>query len=193
MGDFMVPFEELKTIMKKRLKRSRYKHTLGVVEAAKSLALDHDVNVNQAALAALLHDYGKNLSSSELCERVDEFGIELDSITKKNLSLVHGEVGAALVCKELGLCDEDVLNAIRYHTYGRVNMSDLEKVIYIADAIEPGRDYDGVEELRVLATQDLDKALRRAVSDSIQFVVQKGHMLHLNTIELWNAIITDEL
>jgi len=189
MGDGMSDYEKLKKIMKKRLKKSRYQHTLGVVESAKALARIHNVNEANAEISALLHDYGKNLDKETLLRLVLKYDIHMDEVTRDSVSLLHGEVGAELVCEELGICDEDVLNAIRYHTYGRVGMSKLEKVVYIADAIEPGRNYPGVDELRDLANKDLDQALKRALSDSIKFVVEKGHSLHLNTIALWNDLI----
>lgn len=188
----MSQFDKLDKIMKARLKKSRYRHTLGVVETAKKLARIHDADEESAMNAAMLHDYGKYLKADELLSYAKAFGISLDETTLESPALLHGEVGAELVCKELDICDEDVLNAIRYHTYGRVGMSRLEKIIYIADAIEPGREYPGVDELRDLANEDLDKALKRAISDSIKFVVEKGHSLHYNTIKLWNDIIINE-
>jgi len=188
----MSQFDKLDKIMRDRLKKSRYKHTLGVVETAKKLANIHGVDENSAALAALLHDYGKHLKNDELLSGAKEYGISIDEVTRSSISLLHGEVGAELVCKELNICNEDVLNAIRYHTYGRVGMSKLEKIIYIADAIEPGREYPGVDELRDLAERDLEKALKKSISDSIRFVVEKGHSLHYNTIKLWNDMIINE-
>ncbi len=185
----MSDFEKLKKIMKKRLKKSRYLHTLGVVEMAVKLAKVHHIDEKNAALAALLHDYGKNLGKNDMLLAIKKYNIPVDEVSAKSMSLLHGEVGAELVCEDLGICDPDVLNAIRYHTYGRVGMSALEKLIYISDAIEPGRDYPGVKELRALANESLDKALKVAVSDSISFVVAKGHSLHLNTITLWNDIV----
>lgn len=187
----MSQYRKLEKIMEKRLKKSRFVHTQGVVATAVKLAKIHGTDEKSAALAALLHDYGKHLKRDELLRYAKEFGISLNEVTKNSVSLLHGEVGAELVCKELDICDEDILNAIRYHTYGRVGMSQLEKIIYIADAIEPGRDYPGVETLRKLAQKDLDGALKKSISDSIQFVVKKGHALHYNTIELWNELITN--
>lgn len=189
----MSQFEKLDKIMKDRLKKSRYVHTKGVVETAVKMAEEHGEDPEKAALAALLHDYGKYLKKDEIRSAAKKYGIALDEVTKNSPSLLHGEIGAELVCEELGICDEDLLNAIRYHTYGRVGMSRLEKIIYVADAIEPGRDYPGVDELRVLAYDDLDKALKRAISDSIKFVVEKGHTLHYNTIELWNDLIINKV
>lgn len=188
----MQQLDEIYKIMKKRLKASRYQHTLGVVETAKALAAQHGTDVHKAELAALLHDYGKYESAKKLLKFAKAHNLYIDEVVKGSPSLLHGEVGAILVSEDLGIKDDDILNAIRYHTYGRVGMSTLEKVIYISDAIEPGRSYPGVEELRELARQDLDGALRRTVSDSIQFVVRKGHALHHATIALWNDLILNE-
>ncbi len=188
----MQELEEIYKVMEKRLKTSRYQHTLGVVETAKTLAAEHGVNVHKAELAALLHDYGKYESAGKLLKFAKDHSLYVDEVVECAPTLLHGEVGAILVSEDLGIKDEDILNAIRYHTYGRVGMSGLEKVIYISDAIEPGRSYTGVEELRELAKRDLDGALKRTVSDSIQFVVRKGHALHHATIALWNDLILND-
>jgi len=185
----MSQFDKFDKVMKKRLKKSRYKHTLGVVDTAKKLARRHGVKVESAATAALLHDYGKYVDKKHLLEYAKKYGITVDEVVVDSPELLHGEVGAELVCVDLGVCDEDILNAIRYHTYGRRGMSKLEKIIYIADAIEPGRDYPGVDDLRKLANEDLDLALKKALSDSIKFVIDKGHSLHYNTIKLWNDLV----
>ena len=185
----MSQFDKFDKVMQKRLKKSRYKHTLGVVETAKRLAKKHGANVESAALAALLHDYGKYVTKDDLLKLAKKYGIHVDEVVMDSPALLHGEVGAELVCKDLGVCDEDVLNAIRFHTYGRMGMSKLEKIIYIADAIEPGRDYPGVDDLRRLADENLDLALKRALSDSIKFVTDKVHTLHYNTIKLWNDLV----
>lgn len=188
----MSQFDKFDKIMQKRLKKSRYKHTLGVVETAKRLAKLHGADVEAAAIAALLHDYGKYVDKKELLEQAKKHKLHIDEVVLDSPALLHGEVGAELVCEDLGVCDEDILNAIRFHTYGRMGMSKLEKIIYIADAVEPGRDYPEVDALRKLADEDLDQALKKALSDSIRFVVEKGHSLHYNTIKLWNDLIIND-
>lgn len=185
----MYNFDALSQMMEGRLKKSRFEHTLGVVKASVSLAQIHGEDEGKAAVAALLHDYAKNLDSDSFISMINKYGIALDEVSRRDISLAHGLLGAEMVCDELGICDDDILNAIRYHTYGRRTMSQLEKIVYIADAIEPGRDYPGVEALRALALEDLDAALKKAVADSISFVLAKGHALHMNTIELWNTLV----
>ncbi len=185
----MSELRKLQKIIRKRLKPSRYEHTIRVAETAKMLAEYHGIDAVKAEYAALLHDYGKYEPTERLLGIAKDQGIYIDEVVENSPSLLHGEVGAVLVAQDLGITDEDILNAVRYHTYGRVGMSDLEKVIYIADAIEPGRKYDGVDALRKLAKKDLDAALKQTVSDSISFVVQKGHALHTATIALWNDLV----
>lgn len=172
-----------------RLKPKRFQHTLGVVEMAATLARAHGANVEKAMTAAALHDYVKNHSGEELILLAQEFQLELDLILVSDSELLHGVVGAELLRRELGLEDEDVLNAIRFHTYGRTGMSVLEKVVYLADAIEPGRDYDGVKELRQLALKDLDAAMFVSVKQTIQYVMNRGFLLHPNSVLLYNELV----
>jgi len=103
--------------------------------------------------------------------------------------LIHGPVGAKIATDLFKITDRDILSAIEYHTYGKKNMTKLEKIIYLADLIEEGRDYPGVEELRALAERDLDRAVLKALDNSIIHVIAKGGLIHPNTIEARNYII----
>jgi len=109
-------------------------------------------------------------------------------VEKGNPELLHGKVGAAMVQADLGISDEDILCAIRWHTTGRAGMSLLEKIVYIADLIEPGRDFSGIDEIRDLAYRDIDEAMLAALKQVMDFVMCKGFTLHPSSIEAYQYI-----
>lgn len=177
---------QIKERLQKILKPSRYEHTLGVVTSAvfltqKYYSKDESV-LEKIRLAALLHDCAKNYSAEALLRAAEDNQLELDAVCKSTPELLHGPVGAVLAEKDYGISDEDILNAIRYHTTGRPGMSFLEKIIYLADYIEPGRTYPGAEALRKLAESDFDEAIIEALSNTIMFVAQNGGLIHPDTV-----------
>lgn len=181
--------EILKEILKDRLSSKRYIHTLGVEKMAVSLAKRHGADVEKASLASLFHDYAKNMSGAELLYEAERRQIFIDSVSRQAPTLLHGPVAAELVRERFNIEDENILNAIRYHTYGRMEMTLLERIVYVADAVESGREYEGAEALRTLALFDLDKAFERVVADALCHVIRKGQTIHTNTVVLWNAIV----
>ena len=146
--------EEIRHSLKRRLKPSRYRHTLGVMETAEKMAEHYGtVDPDRARLAGLLHDCGKNEGSA----------------------LTHGPIGAEIARDEYGVTDEGILNAIRWHTTGRPGMTELEKIIFIADYIEPGRDRaPHLKVLRELAFQDMDKTIVRILEDTLSYLRENG-------------------
>jgi nicotinate-nucleotide adenylyltransferase len=165
----------------KEIPEKRKQHTIGVVNTAMKLAEHYGADLYKTRIAALYHDYCKDVGIHRLDRYVEEY--ELCSKYKNQPHLSHGKVAAERIKKELGIEDEDVLNALRYHTTGRKGMSLLEKVIYLADAIEPNRVYPGVEELRERAWVDLDEALLLAINQTISYVEKKGCALDQDTLE----------
>ena len=115
--------------------------------------------------------------------KAKEYDIKLDPVSLSQKELIHAPVGAKIAKHIFKIKDKDILTAIEYHTYGKKNMTKLEKIIYLADLIELGRDYPGVEELRALAEKDLDRAVLKALDNSIIHVIAKGGLIHPNTIE----------
>lgn len=188
----MMSYDKYINIVSRRLKPSRLRHTLGVMSTARELAKIYGCSDEKATISAILHDYAKNLKDDELDSFIKENGIEIDQETKDNIQLAHGLVGAELVKKDLGIDDEDILNAIRYHTYGREGMSMLEKIIFLADAIEESRDYPGVEEIRELSKKDLNKAVLRCIESTLKYVLDKGDIVHLNSVKVRNSIIKEK-
>lgn len=182
-------FNEARLSVEERLSKKRFVHTLGVVEAARSLSALYGVNEEQAIWAALLHDVGKEMSLEDMQTIVDEEGLQLDSQVYTNGALLHGEVGAIIASKEFGITDEHVIEAIRVHTTGKPNMSTLDKVIFLADYIEPNRVFLGVEQLRELATQNLDLAVLEGYDSTIRYLLDQKLSIYTMTLLGRNDII----
>ncbi|ABW19287.1 bis(5'-nucleosyl)-tetraphosphatase (symmetrical) YqeK [Alkaliphilus oremlandii] len=175
--------------LKNNVSERRYRHILGVIDAAVYLARKYDENEESAYIAALFHDYAKNYSKEELMQYMNQYDLKTDEIMQSTYQLLHGKVGAHIARISYNIDNEDILNAIEYHTTGRKGMSKLEKIIYLADFIELGRDYPGVEDLRLISEEGLDKAMVQALNNTIGYVLSMGSLLHTNTIEARNEII----
>lgn len=183
----MEPSQMLEKV-KERLPANRFTHVLGVVDTAIELAKEFNVSESKAEIAAILHDVAKFsdrdwMKSIIVSEKMDPLLLEYHA------ELWHAPVGAYLATTEFGVEDEDVLNAIRYHTTGREAMSDLEKVVYIADLIEPNRKFSGVEELRQLKDRGLDVMMEASVKHSIEFLVSKNQPVFPDSLKCYNYFV----
>ncbi len=157
----------------------RFRHTQGVAEEAVRLAQRYNGDIDKAYLAGLLHDCAKCYTDEEKLRMCEEYNVPLDKILKKQPDLAHSFLGAALAKAEYGIKDEDIINAICYHTTGRADMSLLEKIIYIADYIEPNREsFPGLEKIRELAYTDIDKAVEYALHNTIDYNKEKNRIIH---------------
>jgi predicted HD superfamily hydrolase involved in NAD metabolism len=175
-------------VVKEQLTEHRYEHTIGVMETAVVLAKRFHVDQKKAELAAIFHDYAKFRPKEEMRSWIIKEKLP-DELLEHNIELWHAPVGALLVEKEVGISDPDILNAIRYHTSGRRGMTTLEKVIYLADYIEPGRKFPGVDEVRELAKQDLDLALIKALQNTIIFLMKKNSPIYPDTFHTYNDLV----
>lgn len=160
--------QKIVNYMKHHLTEKRQIHTYGVVQEARALAIHWGEDPEKAEIAALFHDFCKSSSH-----------------------LAHGELAAKLMREQYGITDEDILHAVHYHTTGRPGMSQLEKIVFLADAIEPQRSYEGVEELRSLAYSNLNRACILAMDRTIAYVKKKGLFLDEMT-ELAKDYLTTE-
>jgi ribosome silencing factor RsfS/YbeB/iojap len=164
-------FTKIRELLKKQLTSKRYEHTLGVEKTAVALAKFYNVDIEKARLAALLHDCAKNLSDDMKLELCEKYNIKVTEEQKKDLDLIHAEIGSVMAKYVYKIDDEDILNAIAYHTTGKPNMSILEKIIYISDYIEPGRTKaPNLDIIRGIVNEDLDKALYMILSDTIDYL-----------------------
>jgi predicted HD superfamily hydrolase involved in NAD metabolism len=180
--------EEALKLVKEQLTDHRYQHTLGVMETAIVLAKQYGENEQKAELAAIFHDYAKFRPKGEMQEIIADHGFPQD-LLEYNSELWHAPAGAYLVEKEAGVSDREVLDAIRYHTSGRPGMNLLEKIIYLADYIEPGRHFPGVEEVREMAKENLDKAVIMAIKNTIIFLMKKNQTVYPDTFYTYNDLI----
>lgn len=175
-------------LVKIQLTEHRYQHTLGVMETAIWLAEKYGADVKKAELAAIFHDYAKFRPKDEMIRIILEQNMPAD-LLDYNGELWHAPVGAYLVEKEAGITDHEILDAIRYHTSGRIGMTLLDKIIYLADYIEPGRHFPGVEEVRELAKQNLDQALIQSVKNTINFLMKRNQTVYPDSFLTYNDLI----
>jgi len=162
---------KLRKAMEKELDSKRYEHTLGVAYTAASLAMKHNADIEKALIAGMLHDCAKCMSDEKRIALCKKKSISITAAEEQKPSLLHAKVGSYLAEKEYGVEDTDILNAIMYHTTGRPNMSLLEKIIYIADYIEPGRKpLPSLNKIRELAFTDLDRALLLSVEGTLNYL-----------------------
>ena len=172
------------------LDKKRYDHSLGVMESAVVLAKKYDGDEYKAATAGLLHDCAKSLPPDQILKLCGKYNIILDEITLKQIGLVHGPLGAKIAEECFNITDSEILNAIKCHTTGKKGMTLLDKIIYLADYIEKGRNFPGVDKLREIADYDLNKAVLAALDNTIIYVISSGYLLHPMTLEARNDILS---
>ena len=158
-----LPEEELKSVLRSRMNEHRYAHSLNVAKRAVFLAEKYGADSEKAEFAGLIHDICKGIPNEEQIAIIKSAGIELDEDTLKSPALWHSIAGAIYSEHEIGVTDSDVLNAIRYHTSGRGNMSILEKVVYMADLTSAERNYPDAEYTQNLTDYDLDEGIAYGV------------------------------
>ena len=167
---------KLRKELEKELDKERFEHSLGVEYTSACLAFIHGEDVQKALVAGLLHDCAKCISDDEKIRIMEKAGIPPLQEELDNHSLLHSKAGAILARDKYGIEDEDILNAIRFHTVGRPAMSLLEKIVYIADFIEPGRkELDIMEAVRKAAFKDIDQTLLWIMESIIKYVGSKGY------------------
>lgn len=184
---------EFLAVVRLNLGDYRFAHSLGVADSARELAKIYGADEEKAYTAGLLHDVMKDKTPSELRDMIEnKYGVPLSDVEKSNHKLYHAIAGSLFVKNELGVTDEEILNAIRYHTTGRKNMSLLEKVIFIADFISPDRNYDGVERMREKAKISLEKAMEEGLQFTIIELSQKLQPIHPDSIDAYNEIVMNK-
>jgi putative nucleotidyltransferase with HDIG domain len=160
-------FEELKKELEIELRQKLYRHSIGTMEEAEKLASVYGCDMSKAKIAGLLHDCGKGRCRD---------------------NLKHAKKSAELAQAKFGVKDKDIINAIKYHTTGRVNMTFLEKIIFIADKIEPNRHYEGVEEIRKEAYSNIDAAIIKSLESTIEYVKNRNMVLDMESVYTLNYL-----
>lgn len=180
---------EMDELLKRSLKPNRYIHSVNTMKVAVSLAQHYGQDSNIAAVSGLLHDCAKDLSDEETKKYCAANGIELNELEQKQVFLMHGAVGAIIAREKYSVKDEIILNAIKYHTTGYFNMNMMDKIIFLADYIEPGRTHSEVDSVRKMAYDDINKALICAFDNLIKYVIKHNGLIHPFTIEARNSIL----
>lgn len=178
---------EWKEIVRARLTMDRFQHTLRVIDTALELAVIHDLSTDEVELACLFHDFAKCDTEEVLRKAMKAYDLP-KSLLDYHHELWHGPVAAKQLKYELDIPDEAVYNAVYFHTTGREGMSALELVVFIADYMEPARNFPGIEEVRELAKVNLKVAVHRALQNSMLFILQKGETIHPDTLYAYNDL-----
>lgn len=183
--------DNIKSKLKKEISLERYEHTLRVCDVALEMAELYDYkDEKKLKQGALLHDCAKYPNKEKLIAKAIEYKLEDHNYFENNIQLLHGPLGVHVAMLEYGIQDKEVLNAIKYHTTGRKNMTLLEKIIFLADYIEPKRDFKGLEEVRdLIYSKKIDEAMYLALNQNIKHISKIGKYLAIDTIEARNDLI----
>lgn len=182
---------ELKQALKKLekvLSEARFKHTLRVLKVAEQLADHYEINKKQVQLATVFHDYAKEMDTTQLQKLINTY--EIDSrLLKYNKELWHGPVASYMIQDKFNIHDQSVINAIYYHTTGRAKMDMVELTLFIADYIEPARDFPGLDEVREMAFQDLHEAAFLTLKNTIPYLIKQCATIFPDTFYAYNDLL----
>ncbi|MEG6614862.1 bis(5'-nucleosyl)-tetraphosphatase (symmetrical) YqeK [Peptococcaceae bacterium 1198_IL3148] len=184
--------EVIKEQLKQDIPEKRYLHTLGVIETAEKLAKRYQADVAKVKLAALLHDCARGFSDEELIQFAHHHDINVDYVYESFPALLHGPVGAVVAKNKYHITDEEILHAVAVHTLGDVGMGDVAKILMIADAIEPGRAYRGIEVLREQVAgchNNINQAVLCCLEHKIQVVLKSKYLLHPLAVDARNDLL----
>ena len=182
-------YDEIYKALKEKISEKRFKHVMGVVETATMLANLYNEDVEKAKLASILHDNARECTQDEMERLYSYYGYNVENNFQKEPALLHSKVGAILARTTYGIEDIEILNAIKYHTTGRRNMTMLEKIIFIADYIEPSRDFEGVEAVRKQAFRDIDLAVYEALENTMKHLLEKKSFIDMDTLDARNDLL----
>ncbi len=172
------------------MSEKRFTHVLGVEKAAIELAERYGADFEKVSLAALLHDYAKEQAEGEMLDLIISENLDLD-LTQYGSSIWHGPVGAILARREFNIEDEEILDAIAHHTIGAPKMTLVEQIIFVADYIEPNREFDGVEKARKLAETSIEEAVRYEIKETIRHLLTEEKKIYPKAIDSYNAWVAN--
>lgn len=186
----MYNIEKFKEKLIQDIGEKRYKHSLRVAKLAQELAEIHGADKDKAYIAGLIHDCAKYNEENY----IDKLKIDITSykISSTKDPVLHSFLGAEVAKKVYNIFDEDILSAIKYHTTGKLKMTKLEKIIFIADAIEPKRDFEGIDEIRQASKKDLDLAMLMLLDSNIIFLISKKALINPLSFEARNYLIEEK-
>lgn len=184
---------EIQHQLETTLSEKRYIHSLNVAQEAVKLAGQYGGNADKAYLAGLLHDCAKEIAYEKALQLLEKYGIVVDAFLLKRGKLLHGPLGACMAQSNFGISDPEILDAIWYHTTAKANMGLLTKIIYIADFVEPGRTFEGVQELRTAVYQQgLDAGILLGLDQTIIRLVRMGQAIHPDTVHARNYLLMNQ-
>jgi predicted HD superfamily hydrolase involved in NAD metabolism len=183
--------ERAESFARSRLSEMRFEHTLRVADTAEDLALAHDLDADRARLGALLHDAAREMGPEEFLNLADKWHLQARDPEQQSPKLLHGPVAAELAKRELGIDDEEILEAVGAHTTGRPGIRPLALVLYVADKIEPARDYPSVGRLRTLAREDLRRAAEESLRRAIAHNEERGKATHPASLKMLDWLEAD--
>jgi len=184
--------EQFIEIIRTRLSDYRFRHSLCVAEEARRLAMRYGADADKAYTAGILHDIMKDTDKETQLQILREYGVSLDRTERGSPTLWHARSGEVFIRHVLGVSDEDILRAVRYHTTGRSGMTPLEQVLFVADFTSADRDYPDVDVMRRYADSSLAEAMLYGVSYTIRDLVDAGRSVHPDTIDLYNDIVLSD-
>ena len=183
---------KLKKQLKSHLSRQRFEHTLGVKKQAVILADQFDLEIKKAEVAALLHDYAKEMPQKKIKQWALKCSWKIDELELELTSVLHAPVSAYLAREKFDISDREILTAIRFHAIGSPELSLLGKIIFLADMIEINRDFPGVNKLRKLAVENFHQALINACDNSLKYNLKAENIIHPNTLLMRNELLKGE-
>lgn len=178
----MLAVREMKVMLQDALPRKRYEHSIAVYETALELAKVHDGDMEKVAIAALLHDCGREVPTKNNLMQAISLGLTIDEVERNQPILLHAKLGVYLAQKKYGVFDPETLEAILYHTTGAAGMTKTAMIVYLADLLEPSRGFFGIEEMRQLVKVDLEKTMMKAYALTIKYLLEHDLLIHPNCI-----------
>ena len=188
-SEFLTAYNSIEEYLSKTLSVKRFNHSKGTAKTAKELAILYKEDSEKAYLAGLVHDCTREIDIKIQIEMLEALGIEVDEITLTTKELLHAITAEYLMINQFNIYDKEVISAVKYHTTGRENMTLLEKILFLADVIEPSRSFPGIDYIRQLAKSNIDEALLEAFESSIKFLLYKRQMIHPSTFLARNYIL----
>lgn len=183
--------EQINKDIKERLTEHRYMHSIGVMKKAEELAKFYGMDSKKARLIGLVHDIAKQMKPLEIEEYISKYNVKLDEIEKLNTELIHAKIGADISKRKYDF-DEQMVNAVKYHTTGHPNMDMMAKIIFMSDKIEENRDYEGIEERRQLTLLNIDKAIIATIDYTTKDSINRGKMIHTDSINTRNFLLKNQ-
>lgn len=183
---------ELTRALNLLLSPRRRRHVFSCCEFARKLANLHGVDLERITIACLAHDAFRDVSTSKLLKIARAYGIEPSEMELEHPVLLHGKVAAEYLRRRFKLDDSEIIDAVAFHTSGKPNMGSVAKILFLADALEETRVYEGVEHLRKLAEKDLDEALIQTLRNKVCYAMRKEYLLLPETVEMWNWLLQNK-